>query len=54
MAAHNVDTNRTDASDHPLITRYAGSTRYSFGDDNYASTQMLVAGKGCPLPQTRR
>lgn len=45
------DADRLGGKDHPVISRYAGSTLYLYGNDNYGSAKMLVADKGKPVAQ---
>ena len=50
-ATNSIETSKPGGGDHRLITRYAGSTLYAYGDDNYGVTQMLEEVKGRPRPQ---
>ena len=36
-------------SDHPLISRYSGSTLYTYGQEDVGSARTLVANKGKPV-----
>ncbi|NHZ88127.1 OmpA family protein [Massilia sp. CCM 8733] len=47
--AGRYDTDRAGATDHPLVSRYAGSTLYLHGAENHATARTLVAGKGGPV-----
>ena len=49
-AAH-ADSDKPGGSDHPLLSRYAGSTLYTYGDENYASAPMLAAVQSKPVEQ---
>ncbi|NHZ61904.1 OmpA family protein [Massilia genomosp. 1] len=49
--ANRVDADKPGGSDHPLISRYAGSTLYTYGDDNVGTAPMLEPGKGRPVEQ---
>jgi len=43
--AGSYDTDKRGGADHPLITRYAGSTLYFYGGDNFGSAPMVVKRK---------
>lgn len=36
------DSDHNGGSDHPLLSRYAGSTLYQYGGENYGSAPMLI------------
>ncbi|MET3139951.1 OOP family OmpA-OmpF porin [Undibacterium sp. GrIS 1.2] len=46
------DEDRTGGSDHPIISRYAGSILYMYGEENYGVARTLVSNKGQLLEQT--
>ncbi|MFB9243208.1 OmpA family protein [Massilia antarctica] len=50
--AGKYDADRPGGADHPLLSRYAGSTLYLHGEENYASARTLVAGKNGPVEKT--
>jgi outer membrane protein OmpA-like peptidoglycan-associated protein len=41
-SAGRYDTDKPGGADYPLITRYAGSTLYFYGGENYGTAPMLV------------
>lgn len=43
--ANRYATDLPGAGDHPLISRYAGSTLYLHGGENYGKAKVFVAGK---------
>jgi OOP family OmpA-OmpF porin len=49
--AGRYDSDRAGAADHPLLSRYAGSTLYLHGAESYASARTLVAARGGPVQQ---
>ena len=49
--AGRYDSDLPGAGDHPLITRYAGSTLYLHGGENYGTAQAFVAGRNGPEVQ---
>lgn len=44
-SAGRYDTDKRGGADHPLMTRYAGSTLYFYGGENVGSVPMLVKRK---------
>lgn len=52
LAADNLDTDRSGASDHPLLSRYAGSTLYQYGDESYGTAKTFVTEKGKPVERS--
>lgn len=46
-----AESDKPGGSDHPLLSRYAGSTLYTYGDQNDASVPVLVAVQGKPVQQ---
>ena len=42
--ASGIDVDRPGVPDHPLMSRYAGSTLFVHGGENYGSAPMLVRG----------
>jgi OOP family OmpA-OmpF porin len=51
QAANGADGGQEDGADHPLISRYAESTVYAYGAENYGVARTLVANKGKPAEQ---
>ncbi len=43
--AGRYDADRLGGADHPLVSRYAGSTLYFYGDEHYGSAPMLVKAR---------
>lgn len=52
LAADRLDADRPGSADHPLLTRYAGSTLYLAGDENYGSAKAFVAEQGKPVERS--
>ncbi|MDO8177824.1 MAG: OmpA family protein, partial [Undibacterium sp.] len=52
VVAGEYDTDRAGGSDHPLISRYAGSLLYMYGDDNYGIAEIAASEKGKAVLQT--
>lgn len=50
--AHAADGDKRGGSDHPLISRYAGSTLYLYGDENLGQTKVFEESKGKPVVST--
>ena len=48
-SAANAHKDARGGSDHPLITRYSGSTLYTYGTEDVGSARTLVAQKGKPV-----
>jgi OOP family OmpA-OmpF porin len=46
VIAGEYDTDRPGGSDHPLISRYAGSLLYMYGEDNYGTAEIAAIEKG--------
>ncbi len=49
VAANRVDVDKPGTVDHPLVSRYAGSTLYLYGEENYGAVRMLAAEGGTPV-----
>ena len=49
VAADRVDADKPGTADHPLVSRYAGSTLYQYGEENYGAVRMLAAEGGKPV-----
>lgn len=49
--AVNLATDRPGGTDHPLVSRYAGSTLYFYGEENYGTAPTLIMGKGKPIEE---
>ncbi len=52
VIASDYDTDRPGGSDHPLISRYAGSLLFMYGDDNYGTAEIANIEKGKAVLQT--
>lgn len=52
MAADNLDADRPGSADHPLLSRYAGSTLYQYGEENYGTAKTFVSEKGKPVERS--
>lgn len=49
--AAGTDADKRGGSDHPLVSRYAGSVLHTYGDETYGSAKVLVDVKGKPEEQ---
>lgn len=51
-AAGELDTDKPGAADHPLVSRYAGSTLYQHGEERYGTGRAFIAVNGKPVERT--
>lgn len=52
LAADNLDADHPGSADHPLLSRYAGSTLYQYGNENYGTAKTFVSDKGKPVERS--
>jgi OOP family OmpA-OmpF porin len=52
IMAGEYDTDRAGGADHPLISRYAGSLLFMYGEDNYGIAEVATIEKGKAVLQT--
>lgn len=50
--ADEFSTDRKGGADHPLVSRYHGSTLFVYGEDRFAQAPLLFADKGKPAART--
>lgn len=50
--ADDYNTDRKGGADHPLVSRYEGSTLYMYGAERLGQAPLLVADQGKPAPKT--